>query len=57
MKEKESFVNILSFFDCEEEKLLRQTDCLQEAMNHLRYEGKVSRGKNLKAAHRILEGM
>ena len=50
-------MNILSIFDSEEEKLLRQTDRLEEAMNHLRYEGKVFRGKNLKAANLIVEGI
>ena len=50
-------MDILGFFNCEEEKLLQQTDRLQEVMNHLRYEGKVFRGKNLKAANRIVEGI
>lgn len=47
--------NISKFFDQEREKTLDQIDELQKAITHLRYEGKASRKKNLKAADRKIK--
>lgn len=41
---------IFIYLEHEEEQILAEAENLQNALTHLRYEGKVSRGKNIKAA-------
>ena len=38
------------FFNCEEKEILDKTDEFHQVLTHLRYEGKVSSGKNVKAS-------
>jgi hypothetical protein len=44
---------ITSFLDHEEKGILKEVDVFQKSLTHLKYEGKVSRGKNVKAADRV----
>ncbi len=43
-----------TFFDQEENEILRQVEDFHKILTHLKYEGKVSRGKNVKAANRAM---
>ncbi|MBI3307280.1 MAG: hemerythrin domain-containing protein [Candidatus Omnitrophica bacterium] len=42
------------FFDVEEKEILQEVENMHKTLVHLHYEGKVSRGKNLKAARQII---
>jgi len=48
---------LIHFFDCEEGEILTQADELYKILTHLRYEGKVSRGKNVKGAIQVMQGL
>lgn len=45
---------ISAFFEKEEKEILCQLEYFSEVLLHLRYEGKVQRGKNVKAANKAI---
>ncbi len=46
---------LLGFFEKEEQGILDQIENLERVLVHLRYEGKVHRGKNIKHAQKTME--
>lgn len=48
---------VLAFFEEEEKEILRLADHFDKVLIHLRFEGKVHRGKNISAANQAISGL
>ncbi len=50
-------MNILIFFEREGDKMVSRADRLHDVLTHLRYEGRMSRTKNLRAARDVIKNL